>query len=51
MWAVFTVSFILMRSVPGGPFDREKAVAPEIKRNLERRYNLDKPVWNSTASN
>jgi ABC-type dipeptide/oligopeptide/nickel transport system permease component len=44
MWAVFTVSFILMRSVPGGPFDREKAVAPEIKRNLERRYNLDKPV-------
>jgi ABC-type dipeptide/oligopeptide/nickel transport system permease component len=43
MWAVFTVSFILMRSVPGGPFDREKAVAPEIKRNLERRYNLDKP--------
>ncbi|QDT72580.1 ABC transporter permease [Lacipirellula limnantheis] len=44
LWAVFTVSFILMRSVPGGPFDREKAVAPEIKRNLERRYNLDKPV-------
>ncbi len=44
MWAVFTASFILMRSVPGGPFDREKAVAPEIKRNLERRYNLDKPV-------
>jgi oligopeptide transport system permease protein len=29
--------------VPGGPFDRERVVPPEIKRNLERRYNLDKP--------
>ena len=43
MWAVFTVTFVLMRSVPGGPFDREKAVSPEIRRNLERRYNFDKP--------
>jgi oligopeptide transport system permease protein len=43
LWAVFTVTFALMRSVPGGPFDRERVVPPEIKRNLERRYNLDKP--------
>ncbi len=43
LWAVFTVTFVLMRSVPGGPFDRERAVPPEIKKNLERRYNLDKP--------
>lgn len=44
MWAVFTVSFILMRSVPGGPFDGDRQVAPEIKRNMERRYNLDKEL-------
>lgn len=43
LWAVFTVTFVLMRSVPGGPFDRERVVPPEIQRNMERRYNLDKP--------
>ena len=43
LWIVFTITFVLMRSVPGGPFDRERVVPPEIKRNLERRYNLDKP--------
>ncbi|MBA3482890.1 MAG: ABC transporter permease [Pirellulales bacterium] len=43
LWAVFTVTFLLMRAVPGGPFDRERVVPPEIKRNMERRYNLDKP--------
>lgn len=43
LWAVFTFTFLLMRAVPGGPFDRERVVPPEIKRNMERRYNLDKP--------
>jgi oligopeptide transport system permease protein len=42
LWVVFTVTFVLMRAVPGGPFDRERVVPPEIKRNMERRYNLDK---------
>lgn len=42
LWAVFTFTFILMRAVPGGPFDRERVVPPEIKRNMERRYNLDR---------
>lgn len=45
LWVVFTVSFALMRAVPGGPFDREKSVPPEIRRNQERRYNLDKTPW------
>ncbi|HYO26620.1 MAG TPA: ABC transporter permease [Lacipirellulaceae bacterium] len=45
MWVVFTISFALMRAVPGGPFDSEKAVPPEIRRNQERRYNLDKTPW------
>jgi oligopeptide transport system permease protein len=42
LWAVFTFTFLLMRAVPGGPFDRERVVPPEIKRNMERRYNLDR---------
>jgi ABC-type dipeptide/oligopeptide/nickel transport system permease component len=45
LWVVFTVSFFLMRSVPGGPFDRERILEPEIERNLLKRYNLDKPLW------
>jgi ABC-type dipeptide/oligopeptide/nickel transport system permease component len=45
LWVVFTIAFVLMRSVPGGPFDAEKAVPPEIRRNQERRYNLDKTPW------
>ncbi|WP_164102358.1 ABC transporter permease [Candidatus Laterigemmans baculatus] len=41
LWAVFTLSFVLMRSVPGNPFDGERAVAPAIRRQLEARYNMD----------
>jgi len=44
LWIVFTVSFFLMRSVPGGPFDSERALAPEIEQNIKRRYNLDRPL-------
>ena len=42
---VYTVSFFLMRSVPGGPFSSERNVPPEIERNLKARYNLDLPLW------
>ena len=45
VWAVFTVSFFLMRAVPGGPFDNERALEPEIERNLLRKYNLDAPLY------
>jgi oligopeptide transport system permease protein len=45
LWVVFTITFTLMRAVPGGPFDKEKSVPPEIRHNLERRYNLDKSPW------
>lgn len=42
---VFTVSFFLMRSVPGGPFDSERALEPEIEANIKREYHLDKPLY------
>jgi ABC-type dipeptide/oligopeptide/nickel transport system permease component len=38
---VSAITFLLMRAVPGGPFDREKPLPPEVKRNLEVKYNLD----------
>ena len=44
LWIVFTATFFLMRAVPGGPFDGERALEPEIEMNMLRRYNLDKPL-------
>ncbi|QGJ71510.1 Binding-protein-dependent transport systems inner membrane component [Planctomycetales bacterium 10988] len=44
LWAVFTISFILMKSVPGGPYSSERALSPEIQKNFEARYGLDKPL-------
>jgi len=50
LWMIlvlFVVSFItfgLMHAVPGGPFDREKALPPEIMANLAARYHLDEPL-------
>ena len=41
LWIVFTLSFILMRIVPGNPFSSERNVPPAIERQLEARYNLD----------
>lgn len=45
LWVVFTITFFLMRSVPGGPFDGERALDADIKRNFEARYNLGKPIF------
>lgn len=45
LWAVYTISFFLMRAVPGGPFDSERQLEPHVKANIEARYNLDKPVY------
>lgn len=45
IWVVYTVSFFLMRSVPGGPFASEKKIPPAIKRNIEARYKMDRPIY------
>ncbi|MGD9635656.1 MAG: ABC transporter permease [Pirellulales bacterium] len=45
LWAVFTISFFLMRAVPGGPFSGDRRLEPEIEANMLRRYHLDEPLW------
>jgi oligopeptide transport system permease protein len=45
LWFVATITFILMHSVPGGPFDRNKALPPQTLANLNRKYGLDRPGW------
>ncbi|MBS2006177.1 MAG: ABC transporter permease [Cyanobacteria bacterium SZAS TMP-1] len=41
---VATITFLLVRVVPGGPFDADKNLPPEIVANLNAKYHLDKPV-------
>jgi len=41
LWVVATVTFALLRFLPGGPFDKERVLPPEIRHNLERRYALE----------
>ncbi|HHY88406.1 MAG TPA: ABC transporter permease [Chloroflexi bacterium] len=41
---VSAITFGLMHAVPGGPFEREKPLPPEIIANLEKRYHLDEPL-------
>ncbi len=39
------ITFFAMNAIPGGPFNKEKAVNEAVIRQLEARYNLDKPLW------
>ncbi len=42
---IITLAFFVIRLAPGGPFDEEQALPPEIKANLEAAYGLDQPIW------
>lgn len=44
LWGIATVTFFMIRIAPGGPFDSEKQLPPEIKKNIEAVYHLDKPL-------
>lgn len=44
LFIIVTVAFFMMRVAPGGPFDREKQLPPEIEANILKAYNLDKPI-------
>jgi len=44
LWVVFTASFFLMRAVPGGPFDGERKLEPDVKQAIERRYRVNEPL-------
>jgi oligopeptide transport system permease protein len=45
LWAVATITFFIMHAVPGGPFTQDKALPPAVLDNLNRRYHLDKPLY------
>jgi oligopeptide transport system permease protein len=46
---IVTVAFFMMRIAPGGPFDRERALPPEIEKNVLAAYDLDQPLLRQYA--
>lgn len=45
VWLVITVTFFVMHAIPGGPFVGEKAVSESVKKAMEAKYGLDKPLF------
>jgi oligopeptide transport system permease protein len=44
LFLVITIAFFLVRLAPGGPFDQEQSLPPQIRTNLEAAYGLDQPM-------
>lgn len=44
LYIVITATFLLMHSIPGGPFTAEKKLTPEVLKNITARYHLDDPL-------
>jgi len=43
--AVITITFFMVHSAPGGPFDFDRVVSPEVMEKLNEKYNLDAPLY------
>lgn len=54
LWIVFTISFVLMHAVPGGPYSEERNLPPEQEANLRASMKLDQPYlvqyWDHLSS-
>jgi oligopeptide transport system permease protein len=44
LFIVITAAFFMMRLAPGGPFDRERMLTPEIEAAIRKAYSLDEPL-------
>lgn len=44
LFVTATACFFILRTVPGGPFDQERVLPPQIQKNIEAKYSLDKPL-------
>lgn len=45
LWIVYTISFFLIRALPGGPFSAERKLPEAIERNIREHYRLDDPIY------
>lgn len=44
IWVITTLTFILMKAIPGSPFNEERNTNESVQRNLEAYYKLDQPL-------
>ncbi len=44
LFVLLTLAFFMIRLAPGGPFDTDRALPPEIEANLNKKYHLDEPL-------
>ncbi|HSW12271.1 MAG TPA: oligopeptide ABC transporter permease OppB [Solimonas sp.] len=44
LFVLITLAFFMMRAAPGGPFDRERSLLPEIEQAIKAAYHLDEPL-------
>ncbi len=42
---IATLAFVLLHLTPGGPFDSERVLVPQIQHSIEARFHLDEPLW------
>jgi len=45
LFVIVTLAFFMMRAAPGGPFDSQRKLPPEVERNIKAAYDLDKPLF------
>ncbi len=50
LFVVSLITFTLMHAVPGGPWARDKALAPSLVATLNQKYGLDQPVYQQYAT-
>lgn len=44
LFVLVTLSFFIIRLAPGGPFDQEQAMSPQVRANLDAAYGFDQPL-------
>jgi oligopeptide transport system permease protein len=44
LFILIALAFFMIHAAPGGPFDQERALPPEIEANLLAAYDLDQPL-------
>jgi oligopeptide transport system permease protein len=45
LFIIITITFFMMHAAPGGPFDSNRRLPPEVEHNIKAAYHLDKPVY------
>lgn len=45
LFVIVTLTFVLVRAAPGGPFGRERDIPEAARANIEARFGLDRPIY------